>query len=62
MTTDDWERLREYLKQFGELDPQFKYIGTSRSGLATHDYTEPEVLKKPLDAERAAEVEVHAAS
>ncbi len=48
LTKDDWERLREYLRQFGELDPQFKYIGSSRSGLAKHDYTEPEVLKKPL--------------
>jgi monoamine oxidase len=49
MTKDDWERLREYLKQFGELDPQFKYIGTSRSGLAKHDYTVPDQLKIPLN-------------
>ena len=48
LTNDDWERLREYLKHFGELDPQFKYIGTSRAGLASHDYTMPDVLKKPL--------------
>ena len=48
MTRDDWERLREYLRQFGELDPQFRYIGTSRSGLANHDYTTPDQLKKPL--------------
>jgi monoamine oxidase len=48
MTKDDWERLREYLKQFGELDPQFNYIGTPRSGLASHDYTFPDQLKKPL--------------
>src|SRR4051812_31602463 len=48
MTKDDWDRLREYLKQFGELDPQFRYIGTSRAGLAKHDYTSPEVLKAPL--------------
>ena len=40
MTQDDWERLREYLQQFGELDPQFRYIGTSRAGLAKHDYTD----------------------
>ena len=32
MTADDWDRLREYLKQFGELDPQFKYIGTQPLG------------------------------
>jgi monoamine oxidase len=48
MTADDWDRLREYLRYFGELDPQFRYIGTSRSGLAMHDYTAPEVLKTPL--------------
>jgi monoamine oxidase len=48
MTAADWEQLREYLKQFGELDPQFRYIGTSRSGLASHDYTFPDQLKKPL--------------
>jgi len=48
MTKDDWEALREYLRQFGELDPQFKYIGTARSGLANHDYTTADVLKKPL--------------
>jgi monoamine oxidase len=48
MTAADWEQLREYIRQFGELDPQFRYIGTSRSGLATHDYTLPDALKKPL--------------
>jgi monoamine oxidase len=48
MTGDDWERLREYIRQFGELDPQFNYIGTSRAGLASHDYTAPDVLKRPL--------------
>ena len=48
MSAADWEQLREYLKQFGELDPQFRYIGTARSGLAKHDYTLPDQLKKPL--------------
>jgi monoamine oxidase len=48
MTADDWENLREYLRHFGELDPQFRYIGTSRSGLANHDYTGPDLLKKPM--------------
>jgi monoamine oxidase len=48
MTKDDWDRLREYIRHFGELDPQFNYIGTSRAGLATHDYTFPDQLKKPL--------------
>ncbi len=48
MSADDWEQLREYLRQFGELDPQFRYMGTARSGLASHDYTAPDLLKKPL--------------
>ncbi|MFL6576271.1 MAG: NAD(P)/FAD-dependent oxidoreductase, partial [Povalibacter sp.] len=49
MTADDYERLREYLKYLGTLDPGFKYVGTSNAGLAKHDYTSPEVLKAPLD-------------
>ncbi len=48
MTAADWEQLREYIRQFGELDPQFRYLGTSRAGLASHDYTRADVLKKPL--------------
>jgi len=50
MSAADWEQLREYIRQFGELDPQFKYMGTARSGLASHDYTKADVLKKPLSA------------
>ena len=49
MTNDDVERLREYLKYLGSLDPSFKYVGSSNAGLAIHDYTNPDVLKKPLD-------------
>src|SRR4051812_23903534 len=49
MTKDDYERLREYVKYLGTLDPNFKYVGTSNAGLATHDFTSPEVLKTPLD-------------
>jgi monoamine oxidase len=49
MTKEDYERLREYLKFLGSLDPSFKYVGSSNAGLAIHDYTSPEVLKKPLD-------------
>ncbi len=45
MTADDWQRLREYLKQFGELDPQFRYIGTSRAGSRSTTTPQPEVLK-----------------
>ena len=49
MTAEDFDRLREYLKYLGTLDPSFKYVGTSNAGLAKHDYTNPEVLKPPLD-------------
>lgn len=49
MTKEDYERLREYVKYLGTLDPNFKYVGTSNAGLAKHDYTSPEVLKTPLD-------------
>ena len=49
MTPEDYDRLREYVKYLGTLDPSFKYTGTSNAGLAKHDYTSPEVLKTPLD-------------
>jgi monoamine oxidase len=49
MTKEDYDRLREYLKYLGALDPSFKYVGTSNAGLAKHDYTSPEALKVPLD-------------
>ncbi|HTU65636.1 MAG TPA: flavin monoamine oxidase family protein [Steroidobacteraceae bacterium] len=49
LTAEDYERLREYMKYLGTLDPSFKYAGTSNAGLAKHDYTNPDVLKTPLD-------------
>ncbi len=49
MTTEDYDRLREYVKYLGALDPSFKYVGSSNAGLAVHDYTSPELLKTPLD-------------
>jgi monoamine oxidase len=49
MTPQDFEQLREYVRQLGELDRNFKYIGSSRAGLAKHDYTNPEQFKAPLD-------------
>ena len=49
MTKEDMDRLREYVKYLGTLDPNFKYVGTSNAGLAKHDYTSPEALKTPLD-------------
>jgi monoamine oxidase len=48
MTPADWERMREYVRQFGELDRNFRYLGSSRAGLARHDYTNPDLLKPPL--------------
>lgn len=50
MTPGDWEQLREYVRQFGELDQNFRYAGSSRAGLARHDYTSPMQLKAPLSA------------
>ncbi len=32
MTKDDFERLREYLKYLGSLDPSFKYVGLEQRG------------------------------
>jgi monoamine oxidase len=49
MTADDFEQLREYVRQMGELDQGFKYVGSSRGGLAQHDYTSPEKWNAPLD-------------
>lgn len=49
LTRADYEKVLEYLRQFGDLDKGFKYRGTSRSGLARHDPVAPEELKKPLD-------------
>jgi monoamine oxidase len=48
-TQADYTQLLEYLRQFGELDDQFKYRGSSRAGTVSHDYTSPERRKKPLD-------------
>src|SRR6185436_13104599 len=48
-TRGDYEHLLEYVRQFGELDARFTYVGSGRAGFANHDYTNPEELKKPLD-------------
>jgi monoamine oxidase len=48
MNPNDWEMLREYLRQLGDLDKDFLYKGSTRAGLAVHDYTNPEQLKIPL--------------
>jgi monoamine oxidase len=49
LTRGDYERVLEYLRQLGDLDANFKYLGSSRAGLAIHDYSQPAELKKPLD-------------
>lgn len=48
MTPADWEQVREYVRQFGDLDSGFRYLGSNRAGLAKHDYTNPEQHKTPL--------------
>jgi monoamine oxidase len=50
LTRGDYERVLEYLRQFGDLDANFQYHGSSRAGLMTHDPSAPGVLKQPLDA------------
>ncbi|HEY0681040.1 MAG TPA: FAD-dependent oxidoreductase [Steroidobacter sp.] len=49
LTQADYAQLLEYLRQFGELDAEFKYRGSTRAGLVAHDYTQPEQRKQPLD-------------
>lgn len=50
LTRGDYERVLEYLRQLGDLDPQFKYHGSARAGLLTHDPTAPKALSQPLDS------------
>ena len=45
LTNDDVERLRSLVRTFGDLDENLKYRGSSRAGLASHDYTVPARLK-----------------
>jgi len=47
LDADDVARLKEFFRQFGELDADFRYKGSSRAGLASHDYTSPAELKVP---------------
>lgn len=49
MTSHDVERVREYLRQFGELDEGFRYVGSTRAGLAEHDLTSPDRPNAPLE-------------
>ena len=47
-TGADYTTLLEYVRQFGELDARFTYVGSARAGFLKHDYTSPEQLKQPL--------------
>ena len=48
-TRGDYERVLEYLREFGDLDLHLNYRGSTRAGLLTHDPLAPNVLKQPLD-------------
>jgi monoamine oxidase len=48
-THADYEQLLAFLRQFGELDDRFRYKGSQRAGLVSHNYTQPEQFKTPLD-------------
>lgn len=50
LTGSDFERLREFVRQMGELDQGFRYVGSTRAGLAEHDFTSPDKPNAPLDA------------
>lgn len=49
LTRGDYERVLEYLRQLGDLDKNFRYRGSLRAGMLTHDPSAPDVLKQPLD-------------
>lgn len=48
-TQGDWQRLLDYLSEFGDLNPQLRYLGSTRAGARLHDFTRPEQLAQPLD-------------
>jgi monoamine oxidase len=45
LSNDDVERLRTFVRAFGDLDENLKYRGSARAGLMNHDFTVPERLK-----------------
>jgi monoamine oxidase len=49
LTREDYDRLREFLRHFGDLDQGYRYRGSPRAGLLAYDYSAPEKLKEPLD-------------
>jgi monoamine oxidase len=44
LTGDDKDRLLAFLRSFGDLDTSFCYRGSSRAGLAAHDFTRADEL------------------
>lgn len=48
-TAADHGRLLEFLRQFGELDREFRYRSATRAGLVSYDYTQPEPHRTPID-------------
>jgi monoamine oxidase len=48
-THGDYEAVLNYLRQFGDLDAQYKYRGSLRAGIATHDHASPLALKTPMN-------------
>lgn len=49
LTTADHGRLLEFLRQFGELDPHYRYRSASRAGLVSYNYAQPEPERTPID-------------
>jgi len=49
-THADHRQLLEYVRQFGELNENFSYVGSGRAGFANHDYATADQMKRPLDA------------
>ena len=45
ISTEDGERLVEFLRVFGDLSDRNRYEGSARAGLVSYDYTIPEQLK-----------------
>jgi monoamine oxidase len=48
LTKGDWQHLLDYLKEYGDLDPKLRYLGSDRAGSAIHDLTRPDQLEQPL--------------
>ncbi len=51
-THKDFEHVLEYLRQFGDLGPDFRYRGTLRAGMASHDFAQATKLKLPQDMQQ----------